>query len=48
MTPAALRRLPWRVTNGDVLPTVLVDGYVAGVWRAVPEGIEAIAFHLPG
>jgi hypothetical protein len=36
-------------TNGDVLPTVLVDGYVAGVWRAVPGGIEAIAFHpLPG
>ena len=36
-------------TNGDVLPTVLVDGYVAGVWRAVPEGIEVTAFHaLPG
>jgi hypothetical protein len=32
-------------TNGDVLPTLLVDGYVAGVWRAVPEGIEATAFH---
>ena len=32
-------------TNGDVLPTVLVDGYVAGVWRAVREGIEAAAFH---
>jgi hypothetical protein len=31
-------------TNGDVLPTVLVDGYVAGVWRAVREGIEATAF----
>jgi hypothetical protein len=35
--------------NGDVLPTLLVDGYVAGVWRAVPAGIEATAFHpLPG
>jgi len=36
-------------TSGDVLPTVLVDGYVAGVWRAVREGIEVTAFHpLPG
>jgi len=31
--------------NGDVLPTLLVDGYVAGVWRAVEAGIEATAFH---
>ena len=31
--------------NGDVLPTLLVDGYVAGVWRAVDGGIEALAFH---
>jgi hypothetical protein len=31
--------------NGDVLPTLLVDGYVAGVWRPVPDGIEATAFH---
>jgi Winged helix DNA-binding domain len=46
--PAGYQRLVTR-TNGDVLPTVLVDGYVAGVWRAVPEGIEATAFHpLPG
>jgi hypothetical protein len=30
--------------NGDVLPTLLVDGYVAGVWRAVDAGIEATAF----
>lgn len=30
--------------NGDVLPTLLVDGYVAGVWRPVEEGIEATAF----
>lgn len=36
-----------RVTrsNGDVLPTLLVDGYVAGVWRPVEAGIEATAFH---
>ncbi|ADB32589.1 conserved hypothetical protein [Kribbella flavida DSM 17836] len=35
-------------TNGDVLPTLLVDGYVAGVWRGVESGIEAAAFqHLP-
>ncbi|MBM7788137.1 winged helix DNA-binding domain-containing protein [Tenggerimyces flavus] len=31
--------------NGDTLPTLLVDGYVAGVWRAVDGGIEATAFH---
>jgi len=31
--------------NGDVLPALLVDGYVAGVWRAVEDGIEATAFH---
>jgi len=31
--------------NGDVLPTLLVDGYVAGVWRPVENGIEATAFH---
>lgn len=32
-------------TNGDTLPTVLVDGYVAGVWRPVDDGIEVTAFH---
>jgi hypothetical protein len=31
--------------NGDVLPTLLVDGRVAGVWRATEAGIEAGAFH---
>jgi hypothetical protein len=31
--------------NGDLLPTLLVDGYVAGVWRPVQGGIEATAFH---
>ena len=31
--------------NGDVLPAVLVDGYVAGVWRPVDDGIEATVFH---
>jgi hypothetical protein len=30
--------------NGDVLPTLLVDGMVAGVWRPVVDGIEATAF----
>lgn len=30
--------------NGDVLPMVLVDGFVAGVWRPVPAGIEVTAF----
>jgi DNA glycosylase AlkZ-like len=30
--------------NGDVLPMLLVDGQVAGVWRLVERGIEATAF----
>jgi hypothetical protein len=30
--------------NGDVLPTVLVDGFVSGVWRPVDGGIEVTAF----
>ncbi len=30
--------------NGDVLPTVLVDGYVAGVWRHVDAAIEVRSF----
>ena len=31
-------------SNGDVLPTLLVDGYVAGVWRPIDGAIEATAF----
>lgn len=31
--------------NGDSLPTLLVDGLVAGVWRTADGGIEATAFH---
>jgi hypothetical protein len=42
--PPEYRRLVIR-TNGDVLPTLLVDGYVAGVWRPVEGGIEVTAFH---
>ncbi|HSJ19341.1 MAG TPA: winged helix DNA-binding domain-containing protein [Nocardioidaceae bacterium] len=42
--PRDYRRLVAR-NNGDVLPTLLVDGYVAGVWRSVEDGIEATAFH---
>ena len=30
--------------NGDVLPALLVDGLVCGVWRPVDDGIEAHAF----
>lgn len=41
--PEPLRQHVTRM-NGDVLPTLLVDGYVAGVWRAVEGGIEATAF----
>lgn len=42
--PLAYRPLVIR-NNGDVLPTLLVDGHVAGVWRPVEGGIEATAFH---
>jgi Winged helix DNA-binding domain len=41
--PPAYRRLVTR-QNGDVLPALLVDGYVAGVWRPVEGGIEATSF----
>lgn len=37
--PRVIRR------NGDVLPTLLVDGHVAGVWRPLHDGIEAMPFH---
>lgn len=48
VVPPAYRKHVTRI-NGDVLPTLLVDGYVAGVWRPVDGGIEARAFHpLPG
>lgn len=30
--------------NGDLLPTLLVDGRVAGVWRATGGGVEGYAF----
>jgi hypothetical protein len=36
--PLVIRR------NGDVLPTLLVDGYVAGVWRPADDSIEVSAF----
>ena len=42
--PPGYRKLVSRM-NGDLLPTLLVDGYVAGVWRAVSDGIDATAFH---
>jgi hypothetical protein len=35
-------------SNGDVLPTLLVDGSVAGVWRPLDDGIEATVFHPLG
>ena len=43
IVPAGYRKLVIR-NNGDVLPTLLVDGFVAGVWRVVDGGIEATAF----
>jgi Winged helix DNA-binding domain len=45
--PEGYRKLVIR-SNGDILPTVLVDGYVAGVWRPAPDragAIEVTAFH---
>ncbi|MFA9445785.1 winged helix DNA-binding domain-containing protein [Egicoccus sp. AB-alg6-2] len=44
LVPPAYRKLVTR-RNGDVLPTLLVDGEVCGVWRPVEGGIEARAFH---
>jgi len=44
IVPPEYRTIAMR-NNGDVLPTLLVDGYVAGIWRPVEEGIEATAFH---
>ena len=44
MMPPESRRLVMR-NNGDVLPTILVDGRVAGVWRPLEGGIEVTAFH---
>lgn len=43
LIPAVHRKVVIRA-NGDVLPTLLVDGYAAGVWRPVDRGIEATAF----
>ncbi|MEO8469484.1 MAG: winged helix DNA-binding domain-containing protein [Chloroflexota bacterium] len=44
MIPPVYRRVVIQ-SNGDVLPTVLVDGYVAGVWRPLDGGIEVTALH---
>ncbi|MEX1280773.1 MAG: winged helix DNA-binding domain-containing protein [Acidimicrobiia bacterium] len=40
--PEELRKVVVR-SNGDVLPTLLVDGRVAGVWRVTEDGVEARA-----
>ena len=42
--PEKYRKLIIR-RNGDVLPTLVVDGFVVGVWRLVEGGIEVSAFH---
>ncbi len=47
VVPEQYRKLVTR-RNGDVLPTLLVDGHVAGVWRPVDGVIEATAFHALG
>ncbi|HUQ58198.1 winged helix DNA-binding domain-containing protein [Lentzea sp.] len=45
MIPGQYRKLVIR-NNGDTLPTLLVDGYVAGVWRPAEDGgIEVTSFH---
>lgn len=43
IVPAEYKAVVTR-NNGDVLPTLLVDGRVAGLWRSTPDGIEATAF----
>jgi hypothetical protein len=40
--PSVVRR------NGDMLPTLLVDGQVSGVWRTVDGGLEMTAFRKLG
>ncbi|MGI8626591.1 MAG: winged helix DNA-binding domain-containing protein [Geodermatophilaceae bacterium] len=42
--PAPYRSLVIR-QNGDTLPTILIDGQVAGVWLAESDGIRVIAFY---
>jgi hypothetical protein len=44
LVPEPYRRLITR-QNGDTLPTLLVDGQVAGVWRPMDGRIEATAFY---
>ncbi|HEX7302833.1 winged helix DNA-binding domain-containing protein [Lentzea sp.] len=44
MIPEQYRKVVIR-NNGDTLPTLLVDGQVAGVWRPVEDGIEMTSFH---
>jgi DNA glycosylase AlkZ-like len=44
IVPEEYRKIVIR-RNGDVLPTLLVDGYVCGVWRPTDGGIEVTAFH---
>ncbi|MBD8078412.1 AlkZ family DNA glycosylase [Cellulosimicrobium arenosum] len=41
--PPDVRPLVTR-SNGDVLPSVLVDGYVVGVWRPAGAGIEVTTY----
>ncbi|MFD5875368.1 winged helix DNA-binding domain-containing protein [Streptomyces sp. NPDC060322] len=45
--PAEYRPLVVR-RNGDVLPCILVDGQVAGVWRATETGLELSSFRTLG
>ncbi len=43
IVPSDHRRVVTR-SKGDTLPTILVDGCVAGVWRPLDDGIELTAF----
>jgi hypothetical protein len=47
MLPADLRPVVIR-TNGDLLPTILVDGFVVGIWRPIEGEIEVTAFRRIG
>ncbi|MDX2785055.1 crosslink repair DNA glycosylase YcaQ family protein, partial [Streptomyces caniscabiei] len=44
LLPPEYRKYVTRM-NGDVLPTLLVNGKVAGIWRPLADSIEATAFH---
>ncbi|MFV0253738.1 MAG: winged helix DNA-binding domain-containing protein [Beutenbergiaceae bacterium] len=43
VVPAEYKKIVTRI-NGDQLPTLLIDGRVAGLWRVIDGHVEATAF----